>query len=410
MAARSGRLGAFLSLIDLLRQLDVVPSPRGGELAAAHGLARRCAQLWPDIEWTVDRYSDTGANLVATHGEGPLLYSHLDTSLDLTPADSAVSGLSTWRPLTIRGDEVSGFGLAVARGPAAAAITAFAGASAGTLLIAGSGTHRRGAAATGLRHHLARHPRPSSAVVAKAGPATVLWHEPGMLFVEVRVSSRHGAALAPASAQPQGGLVRHLGTLLDALNAWCAHFVQHPGEGQIARASGLGAVRSGRPDKPDLLPGSVAVDLCLVTLGKDTADGIRTDLTRHLRRELAGTPLAACHLWVGTETVQAAASTSPAAPIVAGALAAWTEEFGAEPEPITGWTGCTDAGVLRAIGVDTVRIGPQIRTRSDDATTDTASLAQLSAYSRIYSRLLESPAAAADDRSGPTALDDEGDS
>ena len=151
-------------------------------------------------------YGEHGASLVGSHGGGPLLYSHLDTSLDGSDDDAAVTGCGPPGPLRVRGDIVSGFGLGVARAPAAAALVGFAAASSGTLLLAGSGTHRRGSRITGLESYLASAPLPASAVVAKSGPPTVLWEEPGALYLTVRIQGRHGAAMAPRSAIPGGGV------------------------------------------------------------------------------------------------------------------------------------------------------------------------------------------------------------
>ncbi|MGW6458057.1 hypothetical protein ACWF94_19450, partial [Streptomyces sp. NPDC055078] len=55
---------------------------------------------------------------------------------------------------------------------------------------------------------------------------------------------------------------------------------------------------------------------------------------------------------------------------------------------VTGWTGSTDGVVLRARGVETVRLGPQTKPAADDPRRDELSLAQLAAYARVYRRLL----------------------
>lgn len=193
-------------LLDVLHLLDTLPAPRGGERTAAHRLRAWCAERWPHVEWQVLEYGSAGGSLVAAHGAGPLLYSHLDTSLDeggaanrLVTGDDAPVG-----PLTVDGDMVIGFGLGVARGPAAAALVAFAEAGAGRLLLAGSGTHRRTSGITGLEAYTDAYPLPPSAIVAKCGPPTLLWHEPGAFYLTVRVTGRSGAAMVAESATPPG--------------------------------------------------------------------------------------------------------------------------------------------------------------------------------------------------------------
>lgn len=392
MAAGLGRLGTFLSelVVDVLRVLDATPAPRGHELAAAVALRDWCAARWPDLGWAVQPYGDGGANLVASCGAGPVLYSHLDTSLDGGPTDDAVTGSAEPAgALLVDGDRAEGFGLGVARGPAAAALAAFVSARRGTLLLAGSGTHRRGGEASGALAYLASVPRPPAAIVAKCGPRGVLWQEPGAAYLQVRVRGRYGAALAPESAVPAGGVAAHAGVVLAVLAAWRADYLRsRPPVGQVGPQAGVGALRSGWAAKPDLLPAELVVDLYVVTVpGEDVAE-VRAELDGRLRAELAGTALAGCTVEVGVEPVHAAAATGEEAPIVQAARAAWSAEFGSPPPAITGWTGSTDGVVFRAHGIDTVRLGPQSTRSPGDPRRDVLRLADLDAFARIYAELL----------------------
>ena len=408
MASGLGRLGPFLSdlVVDVLRVLDATPAPRGRELAAATALRDWCAARWPDLGWAVQPYGDGGANLVASCGAGPVLYSHLDTSLDGVGLDGVgldCVGLDGGAPdaavtgradapgaLQVDDDRAEGFGLGVARGPAAAAVAAFVSARKGTLLLAGSGTHRRGGQASGVLAYLgAAAARPSAAIVAKCGPSTVLFEEPGAAYLQVRVSGRYGAALAPESAVPAGGVAAQAGIVLAALAAWREDYLRsRPPAGQVGPQAGVGALRSGWAAKPDLLPAELVVDLYVVTVpGEDVAE-LRGRLDDRLRAELAGTALADCTLDVDLEQIHPAAATPAEAPIVQAATAAWTAEFDRPPAPITGWTGSTDGVVFRAHGIDTVRLGPQSTRSADDPRRDVLALAQLQAYARVYATLL----------------------
>lgn len=392
MAAGVRRLGAFLSdpLVEALRVLDATPASRGRELGAATALRDWCAARWPELGWTVERYSAAGANLIASCGPGPLLYSHLDTSLDGTAADRAVTGRGD-APGGLREHAglVEGFGLGVARAPAAAALLAFAGARRGTLLLAGSGTHRRGGRADGVLAFLERHPTPPAAIVAKCGPRGVLREEPGAGYLQVRLTGRYGAALAPGSAVPAGGLAAHAGQVLAALAAWRADYLRTVAPvGQLGPEAGVGALRSGRSDKPDLLPGELIVDLYLVLVPGADLDATADGLAAFLGRALDGTPLAGCELEVTAELVHDAAATSGDAPIVQAARRAWSREYGSEPPSITGWTGATDGVVFRAHGIDTVRLGPASERSADDPRRDVLRLADLDAFRRVYADML----------------------
>ncbi|MFA1546568.1 M20/M25/M40 family metallo-hydrolase [Actinomadura chokoriensis] len=412
MATGRRRLGPFLSapfqdagdeIVRVLEFLDGVSAPYGHESAAAVYLASWCTARWPWIEWTVQRYGPTGANLCAGDPEGVLLYSHLDTSLSGdVDEDRAITG-RTDAPagLKVTASQVEGFGLGVARAPAAAALAAFVsaasrGASAG-LLLAGSGTHRStlygsgGAVrSTGLDHYLEGAPRPSSAVIAKCGPATLLWEEPGALYLRVRVRGRHGAVLARESATPHGGVIAHAGPVIEAVERWRTAYVASsaaPGT-QVGPAAGIGSLTAGRPDKPDLFPALLEAGVYVVTVPGADPHAIAAALRREVEQACADGPLASCTVEVDLDEVHPAAATPPDAPIVRTARRAWREEFGADPPPITGWTGSTDGVVLRAHGIDTVRLGPSSTASPDDPRRDVLDLASLAAYSRLYARLL----------------------
>lgn len=380
-------------LLDVLRLLDTTPAPRGEERTAAHRLRAWCADRWPHVEWQVLEHGPAGGSLVAAHGAGPLLYSHLDTSLDDGGAHNRlVTGTTApVGPLSVDGDVVAGFGLGVARGPVAAALVAFAEAGAGRLLLAGSGTHRRADGTTGLEAYADAYPLPlpRSAIVAKCGPPTLLWHEPGALYLTVRVTGRSGAAMVAESATPPGGVVAGAGVVLDELARWrTAYLAADPRTGQTGRACGIGAISGGWPDKPDLLPAQLRIDLYVVTGDPVEPKVLAAELADRLRTRCAQSALRDCAVDVEAEPVAPAAATPADAPVVTAARAAWLDEFGAQPPPITGWTGSTDGVVLRARGVDTVRLGPQAKPAADDSRRDALSLGQLTAYARVYRRLL----------------------
>lgn len=395
-------------LVHALVALSETPSPRGAERPAAERVAALLAERWPGSAVTVDPFGARGANLVARSGaaaEAPelVLYSHLDTSLDGSgPLDEAVTGDSGQAPgLTVDGDVLRGAGLAVARGPAAAALCAWGATAARlraaavphriTLLLAGGGTHRARWDGTpivsGVEHHLATHPRPAAALVAKCGPVGILHEEPGAAYLRVRVRTRHGAALARDRADPPGGLAAHAGPVIAAVEGWRRWFVARPGVGQIRREAAIGALRAGSPEKADLLPGLLELHLYVMTLPGDTdlADG----LAEHVRRELAGGPLGRARVEVDGTTAAAAGRTPPSARIVRATTDAWTAEHGTPPPELRDWTGSTDGVVFRAAGVDTARTGPPAGSDPDSPRADRLSLAELDRFARVYARTIE---------------------
>lgn len=391
------------------------PSPRGGEYSLATGLAEWARARWPELDWQVEKVGSGGASLVSRVSrdaeDTTLIYSHLDTSLTGDVEwDQALTGRVD-HPARFEWDEAGdmarGFGLGVAKGPAAAALVGYAAAavraaeqSAGSglaLLLAGSGTHRSPFEnsptglqlyLTGVQRYLGAGHRPQNVVVAKCGPPGLLHHEPGALFVRVRIRADMLPAMSASTAVPIGGLPLSLGPVLTALNSWRdAHLAARGPQGQIAAEIGVGSIVAGRPGKPDLLPAAVEVHAYVVMIDGDIAERIGAELREQLTSSLIGTNLENCPLEVSVVEEHAAAATPESAPIVQHARAAWLEERGTAPMPITGWKGSTDGVVFRSAGCHTVRLGPSPTSAVEDRRLDQIPISDLVDFARIYARL-----------------------
>jgi acetylornithine deacetylase/succinyl-diaminopimelate desuccinylase-like protein len=393
--------------------LAATPAPHGAERPAAEALVAWGREALPGLDWSVTPVGQAGANVVVTvPGDGApalLLVSHLDTSLAGVPGEDApITGRADDPgPLRIDGDEVSGPGLGVARGPAAAALTGLALAAerlAGRphrtvqLLLAGSGTHRsalpaglpagsvRPSASAGAQTHLATSPRPDAVLVAKGGPAAVLRAEPGAGYLRLTVTGRMGAALAPTSADPVGGVLVHAGTVLEAVGRWRVAFrdARRGRTDGLGGELGLGALSGGRPDKPDLLPAALDLRLYVVTVPGDDLAALGAELAAALRATLAGTPLAGCVVEVTAEPLHPAGVTEAEAPVVRAAEAAWTRHRPDPPVAVRDWTGSTDGVVFRAAGIDTARTGPSASPDPADPRRDRLSLTTLRSFAELY--------------------------
>ncbi|GLY31636.1 hypothetical protein Kisp02_50010 [Kineosporia sp. NBRC 101731] len=351
----------------------------------------------------MQEYGDGGANLVASCGETPsgrVLYSHLDTSLNGSLEDAVVTGRTDPPgPLRIGEDgTVDGFGLGVARGPAAAALVGFVESmdfvdfvdaaphvrEGATLLLAGSGTHRLlPGETTGVEAYLAAHEHPRQAIIAKAGPPAVLHSEPGAAYLTVRVEGRQGAVLARRFHRPEGGVLAHTGRLIDAIEAWRVAHLARRTPSRIGAEVGIGHLRSGLVTKPDLIPAVLELGLYLVTIPGDRVPDIGRDLENTLR---AVAP-EGCTVRVDHHEIHAAGLTDDDAPIVRRARAVRERYLGPE-QSVTGWTGSTDGVVLRGHGIDTVRLGPTIAPLPEDRRRDRTTLDHLVLWSQIYRDLL----------------------
>ncbi|WBB95505.1 hypothetical protein O7543_28125 [Solwaraspora sp. WMMA2080] len=425
-------------IVDALTVLTAGPTPYGQELATAERLAGWGASRWPELAWRVDRLPATAemprsANLVVTAGrdvtaghnvtagcgDAPelLICSHLDTSLTGEPGfDEPITGVSgptggLRRSAGPAGDAlVDGFGLGVARAAAATALVGFVAAAEAlraadrphrlTLLLAATGTHRYHLSQPpetparvvrqqpgGVARHLDRYPPPAAAVLAKSSPPGVLTAEPGALYLRVRLTGRFHPVLARERAVPPGGLITHLGVVIEALEAFRRRHLAARADPTAAVGAevGIGAVRAGQPAKPDLLPGRLDLHLYLVTVPGDDPARIRDEVQAAVTAATAGTPLAECPVSVDGQLVHPAAATAPDAPIARHACDAWTAAYGEQAPPVLGWTGSTDGVVLRGRGVPTVRLGPPGRGADPaDPRRDRYALADLRMFAGIY--------------------------
>lgn len=411
-------IAARVNAEDIRAALEVLaafPSPRGGEFEVAMALAQWARSRWPMLDWQVEPVGDGGASLISrVPGDAKdttLIYSHLDISLTGDAEwDSALTGRSD-QPARFEWDEAGdvarGFGLGVAKGPAAAALVGYAAAASQTsspgltLLLAGSGTHRspfetsptgQRPYLTGVQRYLGAGHRPHDVVVAKGGPPGLLYEEPGAMFIKVRLEAQLLPAMLASAAVPTGGLPLHLGPVLAALGAWRDdHLAARTPHGQIAPEIGVGSIVAGRPGKPDLLPAAVEIHAYVVMIDGDDADEIGSQLRDRLTMALAGTELENCSLEVLVAEEHSAAGTPASAQIVQRAAAAWLAERGAPPASVTNWKGSTDGVVFRSAGCETVRIGPSPTAAADDRRLDQIAISDLVNFARIYARLGSAP-------------------
>jgi acetylornithine deacetylase/succinyl-diaminopimelate desuccinylase-like protein len=424
LAAAIARASGEISedaIVDALGVLTSRQSPPGGERPLALAVAEWGQRALPDMTWEVDTLDGDSANLFArsTFGTGSAelaLYGHLDTSLTgWAPRDAAVTG-TTSPPPALRIDvatrTASGFGVGVAKAPSAAGVIAFAAAGRAlhahsvthrlTLVLAAGGTHRADPDGEttrfgrGVEHALASGWRPDAVLNVKAGPPGVLREEPAAAYLRVRVRGRWDAALARRVVAPDGGLARHTGTVVDAIETWRSGYVAtHRPRGQLAPEIAIGAIRSGLPDKPDLLPGLLEVFVYAVLLPDEDPGRVARDLGAFLTprvNSLPGQPAVEVEVYASAPGGTADAASA----IVRLATAAWTNAFG-ETLPVREWTGATDGAIFLAHGIPTARMGPRVTRDAIDPRIEIVSLDQLTSAARAYAetaiRFFASPGA-----------------
>ncbi len=414
-------------ITDTARAVLAQPTPSGAERACAERLVRWGRTAAPELNWAYQDVADGRANLFAWTGPrdwtatgGVWLYAHLDHSLAGRPGDDLP--LTGWpAPPTdpvITDDLVRGLGVAVARGPAIAALAAarvLATAAResgrelpfGVVLTAG-GTHRSLAPtpfdttaidretadptglATGLgvgvRAALHSGWRPGAVINVKGGADGVLSAEPGFLMVQVQWRGPFVALPARGDAPGAAVVAGHLAL---AVEDWREQYRAgvaggSTAGGQLAADLCVGAVHSGLSYKPDLQPGYAAVEVYLSTLdGQDVETTIGL-LDAHLRRRLtaAGVDVAGEALSVTAYAQHAAAATAEVEPVVVAARRVW--EHDGRVSRVEGYRGSTDGNLFRVAGIPTVRFGPTARPCPDDPTCEQLGVAELVRFGRSY--------------------------
>jgi acetylornithine deacetylase/succinyl-diaminopimelate desuccinylase-like protein len=406
-AARARAIGSVSAerVLDLLRLLVATPSPARSERALAEKIAEAGRREHPEIEWRVEPHGGQSASLVARSGSGSTrelaIYSHLDTSLTGDgERDSAITGTSTPPAAFVaEAGMLRGFGVGVAKGPAAAGAAAFLTAATAlrelnvphrlTLLLAAGGTHRAHGPEAGQRFGpgvaqlLASGWRPSAVLNVKGGPAGVLHEEPASAYLRVRIVRPWTAALARRSAAPDGGLARHAGRVVDAIEEWREAYLRaHPPSGQLACEIAIGAIRSGSPEKADLMPGSLEISVYAVLPPEEDVAGVARDLASHVRTRCADVA-GAGEAEVDVHAYAPGGRGDGASEIARLARDADAAHRGASP-PVQGWTGATDGASLLAAGIPTVRLGVRVTRDAADPRVEIVSLDELVACARAY--------------------------
>ena len=389
-----------------LRVLMSVASPHGEERALAEAVIAWGRRAIGDATWDLDPIDERSANVFArseTAGASRELaiYGHLDTSLtgdarrdrDITGTDAPPAAFA------LRERTVRGFGVGVAKAPSAAGIAAFAAAVRAlrgakiphrlVLFLGATGTHRAlpDAGMTpfgrGITHALDGGWRPDAVLNVKAGPRGVLHEEPAAAYLCVTLRDRWDAALARRAVAPDGGLARQAEAIIRAVEEWRTRYLAaHPARGQLAPEIAIGAIRSGSPEKPDLLPGSLELFLYAVLLPDADPQEVARDLAAFVAPVAAALPRSP-RVDVDVYAYGPGGTGDEGSAIVRLATTAWREVFG-ELAPVTQWSGATDGALLLARGIPTARMGPQVTRDPDDPRVESVSLDDLVKAARAY--------------------------
>ncbi len=349
-------------LAQLCFDLASVPSPTGGERALAELVTGRLGADGFAVE--VQETPEGVANAVgrlAGSGDGPalMLWAPLDMPLAGGPEDADWIGeepRSDWAlPPRREGDKVIGLG---ADNPKAFATCAIAAARAvaragveprGDLIVGLAGgtmpVSRRPGLGAGTRR-LLETVTPDYCVLLKPGYA-VAHEEVGFAWFRLTVEGamsytgiRHkGPYRSPIVAAAK---------VIEAIEAWLPEYAAAATDGLVAPQGAVNAIRAGDSGVGSFTPARAEL-LLDVRIGPG---GSAEDVQRRLEEALAEHE-------VTVELVASVppAQTSPDSPLVRALVRAWEAKEGREHVPPSGGSGASDAGIIRAAGVETARIG-----------------------------------------------------
>ena len=349
-------------LAQLCFDLTAVPSPTGEERAVAELAASRLRDA--GLETEVQDAGDGVASAVGRlggAGDGPRL-------LVWAPLDTAVAGGSEdadwigddprpdWSlPPSREGTKIIGLGADNPKAFAASAIGAAAAVAGAGISLKGElvvclagGTmpvaHRPGFG-TGTRRFLESQ-RLDFCIVLKPGYA-VAHEEVGFAWFRI---------IVPGAMSYTG--IRHKGPykspivaaarVVEAIEAWLPDYTEASTSGLVAPQGAVNAIRAGDPAVGSFTPARAELLLDLRISPRGSVEDAQAQLEHALAEHDVEVELVAS---------VPSAYTDPDSWLVRSLIRAWEAREGKEHAPPAGASGASDAGIIRATGIETARIG-----------------------------------------------------
>jgi acetylornithine deacetylase/succinyl-diaminopimelate desuccinylase-like protein len=364
---------------DRLRELIVgmtaIPSPTGDERPLAEHLCDvlTAAGLQAELQ-ALDDHAANALGRLAGDGSGAslLLYAPIDTLTVGDPREDVpwigpeLRADACPEP-AVEGDLVVGLGASNPKGHGACVVAAVeAIAAAGIELhgdvLAGFGAGgmptnaragRRGGQGIGCSFLVEQGGWADQAVIAKPG-WTVSWEEVGLAWVEVTVRGTH-TYVGSRHRLPFRNPIVDAATVIHGLEEWFPTYTARHTRGTVAPQAIVAAVEAGWWRMAAVTPAvcRFLVDLRLAP-GQSPLDAAR-------ELGAAVDEIAAAHQGLDATWRLALGIPGTATPpdifVAEAAVEAWEHESGRAHEVITANSGATDANILRARGIPTVRVG-----------------------------------------------------
>jgi acetylornithine deacetylase/succinyl-diaminopimelate desuccinylase-like protein len=344
-------------LAQLCLDLTAIPSPTGEEHAVADFVARRLEAegLAAEVQRTVDGVANTFARLEGGDGPSLMLWAPLDTP----PLDADWIGEEPrpdWAlPPRREGEKVIGLGADNPKAFASAAIGA-------ATTLARAGLDLRGGVAVGLAGGtmpVSRRPGLGAGtrrLLEAAAPDFCVVLKPGYAVAHEEVGFAWFRIVVPGGMSYTG--IRHKGPyrspvvaaakVVEAIEAWLPEYTAAQSSGLVAPQGAVNAVRAGDPGIGSFTPARAELLLDLRISPRGSVEEAQTALEELLAEHEATVELVAS---------VPPAYTPPDSPLVQALVRAWEAEEGKEHVAPGGASGASDAGIIRAAGIQTARIG-----------------------------------------------------
>jgi succinyl-diaminopimelate desuccinylase len=358
MAAATGVEHALVGeeeLAQLCLDLTAIPSPTGEEHALADFVARRleAEALATEVQQTAEGVANVVARLGGGDGPSLMLWAPLDTP-SLGPDWVGDEPRPDWAlPPRREGEKVIGLG---ADNPKAFAASAIGAATTvaraglelrGQLLVCLAGGTMPVAAGLGAgTRRLLETVTPDLCIVLKPGYA-VAHEEVGFAWFRIVVPGAMSYTGIRHKAPYRSPIVA-AAKVIEAIEAWLPGYTAANTSGLVAPQGAVNAMRGGHSDVGSFTPARAELLLDLRISPRGSVEEAQAAL-----EQLVAEHEATVELVVSVP----AAHTPPESPLVQALVLAWEAEEGKEHTAPGGASGASDAGIIRAAGVQTARIG-----------------------------------------------------
>ena len=351
--AQGARIDAE-ELAQLCFELTAIRSPTGEENELAELVTPWLREA--GFETEVQEGAGGVASAVArlSRGDGPrlMLWAPLDTPR-LGPEWLGDQFRPDWAlPPRREGSKIIGLGadnpkaFATAAMGAAAAVARSEAELRGELIVclAGGTMPVAGGLGAGTRRFLEDEPRPDWCIVLKPGYA-VAHEEVGFVWLKLTV---HGA-MSYSGIRHKGvydSAIVKAAKLVTAIEEWLPSWTESTKGGLVAPQGAVNALRAGEFGVGSFTPARAELLLDL-----RIPPGVTAEQAVERVREIEG------EFDVDVVASVPPAQTSPDSPLVKSLIRAWEAREGKEHTAPAGASGASDAGFIRAAGIETARIG-----------------------------------------------------